>query len=106
MNNPNPVSGYRFRKEVFREDIKSKKKFEKNKTEIVRTDICNICKQKYNGYVKIKLTSKGLKCTHELPVLYEDPHLTAGEQRRIASRLAHDEIAVKGGDGIIRILEK
>jgi hypothetical protein len=105
--NPNPsVPGYRFRKEVFKADKKTSKKFQKNKIEVVQTDNCSICKQEYTGYVKIKLTSKGLVCIHERPSLCEDPHLTAGEQKRIASRLAPNEIAVKGGDGIIRILEK
>lgn len=96
-------NGYRFRKEVYRKGTKGvfglRGSLPKNK-------VCRICKQEYQGYVRISLSNAGIECFHDSPALMVDPKLTAGEQRRISSKLAPNEHAIKGSDGVIRIVEK
>lgn len=104
-NNPKTIAGYRFASKVFKKDSKTKHEFKKN-THVKKSKHCGICKQAYEGYVRIVASSNGVSCFHDRPSLVEDPHLTAGEQKRIGSKLAPNEFAVKDRDGIIRILEK
>lgn len=109
MSKNTPPAGYRFGSKVFKADSKKiKEAFKAKEIEpwMLKKRVCGICGQEYSGYVKIKSTRKGLACTHERPALCEDPHLTAGEQKRIGGRLAPNEVAVKGDDGLIRIVEK
>lgn len=99
---------FRFnRKKVFRKDSSQKGLFSKNSSDLQSNEICGICgKPNITGYVKIKTTVKGLVCDHERPVVYRDPQLTQGEEKRISEKLKPNEVAVKGEDGIIRIIER
>lgn len=106
ISRKNNIPGYRFASDAYKKDIKEKDAFKKEMEIQDTSHVCRVCKKGYTGYVKILFKDGTLTCVHDRPILFEDPHLTAGEQKRIGSRLSPNEIAVKGDDGMIRIIEK
>lgn len=97
---------YRFASKKYRGDSKQGKDFKKKHSVLnFKRKVCFLCGEDVAGYVKIIKTASGLKCNHIRPNLTADPKLTAGETKRIAERLKPGERAVKGNDGMIRIIE-
>lgn len=98
---------YRFLKDRYTGDSRIGQEFkEKKSTYAFKRKPCLVCGLEYDGYVKISKNASGkMSCTHVRPNLTADPKLTAGETKRIADRLKPNEKAVKGKDGIIRVIE-
>lgn len=103
---PSNGNAFRFSSKKHKEDVRRASEFRKEYTvEVPRT--CRVCGQEpATGYTKLKVVKGKTTCTHVRPTRYEDPHLTQGESKRIADKLSANEVAVKGDDGIIRIIDK
>lgn len=100
-------TAYRFQKSRYKGDSKAGEEFKKNKsTYEFKRKVCFLCGNDVDGYVKISKNASGvMSCDHVRPIRTVDPKLTAGETKRIADRLKQNERAVKGKDGIIRVIE-
>ena len=70
--------------------------------------VCDICGEPYESSVRVHLEKGNTFCVHDDPSTGVQGRgvLSQAEERRVASRLKPHERAVKGNDGMIRILEQ
>lgn len=94
----------------FHENVnpRAKKVIDKNDASHIlsSSNVCGVCQKKYKFSIKTGFSSGKEWCIHDQFKNGDPRQLTGFEQKRINAKLKPNETAVKGSDGIIRIIER